>query len=177
MTEKQRYPLAQAEAVAKELVVLLAPACEREPVVAGSVRRRSPTAGDVELVAIPKPSADAFYLDELDRVVYGLLTDGRLTSRGAYGPKNKFLVHVASGIPVDIFTASVENFGRDLMIRTGPKDWNKKVMRRFLELGGHGHAYGPWAVSWDYGAWEAAPDEATMFGLLRWPYVQPGART
>ena len=50
---KPRVPLALAVAIAEEVRALLAPACERLE-VAGSIRRRRPDVGDVELVAVPK---------------------------------------------------------------------------------------------------------------------------
>lgn len=53
MSQSARRPLASALAVADAFTRLFAPACSRVE-IAGSIRRRCPTVGDVELVAIPR---------------------------------------------------------------------------------------------------------------------------
>jgi hypothetical protein len=53
MSAGTRLPLAEAQAVADELVGLLAESCVRFA-IAGSIRRQERTCGDVELVVIPQ---------------------------------------------------------------------------------------------------------------------------
>lgn len=175
---KDAWPREQALAVAEELRELLGPACGRLE-IAGSLRRGRDTVGDVELLAIPKMSdGDAPYslldpelADFLDR---GVL-DYRLDSRGrkTFGKFNKFLVHRHSGVPVDLFITGEENWGMALLVRTGPKEWNVRVMSRFMALGMRGHAYG--GVT--RGKQEyPCPEEADVFKLLRWAFVPPEKR-
>ena len=62
--KKTRYPLPFARDQAHSLLRTLAPYCERIE-IAGSIRRQAPTAGDIELVAIPRwedgqPQRDMF---------------------------------------------------------------------------------------------------------------------
>ena len=50
---KKRYPLDLAELVGQSVVKWLAGACEKIE-IAGSIRRRETTIGDIEILAIPK---------------------------------------------------------------------------------------------------------------------------
>lgn len=53
MSTGERIPLAAADALAARVVLELGPCCERIE-VGGSVRRRRPDVGDLEIVAIPR---------------------------------------------------------------------------------------------------------------------------
>ena len=53
MSEKRRWPLADARAVAERWLAMLAPVCERVQ-IAGSARREKPEVGDIELVYVPR---------------------------------------------------------------------------------------------------------------------------
>lgn len=183
----RRWPLPQALQVARQLWSLLAPSCERIA-IAGSVRRMKYQVGDIELVAIPKvrsQNPDMFghphqKLDVLDSSLLHLLDEGglayRLNSKGSrtYGPLNKLLVHLPSGIPVDIFTATAENWGMALVLRTGPKEFNIWMMRRFRQLGMEGHAYR--GVTGPAGTELYCPNEADVFRLAGLPFIPPEKR-
>ena len=193
-TLKQRWPLAQADPVAEEVLGKLSDSCQLI-VIAGSVRRRRPDVGDVELLCVShvdQPNRDLFGTatslpslpqgHRLDRRLLALIEQGylayRLDKRGhrSFGVLNKSLIHVPSGISLDVFTGSVANWGRDLLIRTGSADFNKRVMSRFQQLGQRGHAYGPYAVTGPKGRFEA-PQEEDMFRYLEWQYIEPEARS
>lgn len=164
--------LRKAKALAEELIPLLSPACERIA-IAGSIRRQKPGVGDIELLVIPKEGL----LDScISSLVDGGLLGYRLNKRGSrtYGPKNKFMVHIATGIGIDIFTSAAENWGMALFVRTGPKEWNIKAMSRFHQLGMQGHAYG--GVTLSNGVPFECPTEAIVFNLLGWPYTPPEKR-
>ena len=188
MSAGQRFPLAQAQALAEELRVLLGPACSRLA-IAGSIRRRKPDCGDIELLAIPRlgkaldlwgpgitPMGGASLLDLrvvelIKRGVFAYRLDAR--GRRTFGPLNKLLVHVASGIPVDLFSTTAQNWGLALLVRTGPKEFNVRVMSRFRELGMAGHAYGGVTVN---EAEAPCPNEVDVFALLGWPFIPPERR-
>lgn len=172
-TGKQRFPQCRAWPIALGLQTLLAPVCECVR-VAGSLRRGLPDVGDIELVCIPREG------EGLDRALQELMQlrvlEKRRDKRGreTYGPKNKLLLHVPSGIPVDIFTASRENWGMALLVRTGPAEFNIRVMATLLRKGMRGHAYGGVTVP---GRGEVpCPDEETVFRLLGWDYIPPEHR-
>lgn len=173
MTEEKRWPLAEARAVALDLVALLTPYSERI-IVAGSIRRGSPDVGDIEILAVPQqPGIFEFGC-------YKLLMDGVLAKRPdirgrtTYGLKNKLLRHMASGIDVDIFTTPAENWGMALVVRTGPREWNIRMMAMLKARGGQGHAYGGIALA--DGTEVSCPTEKAVFEHLGWPYISPQGR-
>jgi len=164
--------LEKASAIAKDLVYYLTPGVNRIT-IAGSIRRQKSQVGDIELLVIPR----ANYLDKIldDLMVQGILAM-RLNKRGyrMYGPKNKLMVHLPSGMAVDLFSTTEANWGMALFVRTGPKEWNIRAMSRFRELGMQGHAYG--GVTDEEGNEVDCPDEQSVFRLLGWPYVPPERR-
>ena len=177
--------MAAAKAVADEVYAKLSPYCDRIA-IAGSVRRLKPEVNDVELLYVPRiiedrdlfgePLRGVDFIEEhiLQLIVVGyfaywLNKNGQRT----FGPSNKFLVHQVSGVKVDLFTATLENCGMALVVRTGPKEFNIRMMQRFRELGKKGHAYGGVEVN---GTEVNCPDELTVFDLLEWPYLQPSER-
>ena len=200
MTTKTRYDLRIAEPVAERLVAELRPYCERIQ-IAGSIRRRKWDVGDIELLCIPKwrtetRSVDMFTteeieVDELDEFLMEVSTgdDGetlfykRRKSTGhlaGFGPKNKLMADVNSGIPVDVFTTDERNWGMALVVRTGPAQFNIDMMARLKKLGHAGHAYGGITLNATYGATGRrevdCPDEETVFEHLKMAYQPPEAR-
>lgn len=53
MSDKQRWPLKEALIIAETLANVLELRCERI-LIAGSIRRRKPEVGDIELLYIPR---------------------------------------------------------------------------------------------------------------------------
>ena len=100
----------------------------------------------------------------------------RLNSRGSktYGPLNKYLIHRASGIPVDLFATTMENKGMAWVVRTGSKAFNVKVMTRLLQLGKKGHAYA--GITLADGTTVNCPDEEVVFKELEWEWMPPPMR-
>ena len=180
-TAKWRWPLAQAERVGQELVEALGPSCERIE-IAGSIRRRQPDVGDVELLCISRVGEtvalgnNIYLLAEVDDLVSTGVLRKRLNKAGrvsSYGDWNRYMVHVASGIPVDIFRTTEDNWGMALVVRTGPARWNRGLMSQFQKLGMEGHAYG--GVTQE-GVEVSCPTEEEVFRLLGWPYRDPEDR-
>ena len=184
---KQRYPLALAETVATSLITHLVDACERVQ-VAGSIRRRRQDVGDIELLCVPlqdqkdlwgNPLPVQHSHDAVTQRVQELISTGflalRVSEEGktAFGAQNKLLVHLATGIPVDVFSVPPENWGMALLVRTGPADFCKEVMSTFLTRGMQGHAYGGVTRN---GFEVPCPDEETVYELLGWRYQPPELR-
>jgi len=171
-----RFPLSMGRSVAIDIRDVLDGSCHRIE-IAGSIRRGKPEVGDIELLCVPKYAPDLFG-DAGESLLDSLITDeiagGFLESRGAVGPKNKLLRHVRTGIPLDVFSTTEENWGMAMFVRTGPAEWNIRAMQRFRDLGMRGHAYG--GVTLADGTEATCLTERVVFDLLKWPYELPGAR-
>lgn len=146
MSDKVKYPRAEALAVAKELCQLLQPVSERLK-VAGSLRRKRKAVSDVEILYLPrferrKKDLFDYYqhnlaADVIEAAVESGVLSKRLNTKGhtCWGESNKLAVHVASGIPVDLFQATAGNWFNYLICRTGPKEHNIAITHRASKLG------------------------------------------
>jgi DNA polymerase/3'-5' exonuclease PolX len=186
---KTRHPRAAALAVAKELCAALKPACERL-IVAGSLRRRREEVGDVEIVYIPRfetgpVPGDLFahaWQNLADFVIAGMLARGVIAKREsirgttAFGEKNKLMVHLASGIPVDLFSATAENWFNYLVCRTGPKESNTRIAEAAKAKGWHWNPYGAGFSNTCGGTRHAVTSERDVFDFLGFPYLEPWER-
>lgn len=151
--DKHRYPREAALPVARELCDLQKPVTS-QLIVAGSLRRRKPTVGDIEILFVPRSEDRPFDLlssrpvNLAEELLDDLLTRGilakRLNVQGrcAWGAQNKLAVHVANGIPVDLFTATEENWWNYLVCRTGPGESNVRIAEAAQRMGWKWHPYG-----------------------------------
>lgn len=144
--------LARARAIAEELKTRLEGSCQRKLpsdnhwiIIAGSIRRQKPFPNDIELLCIPK-YVDG--VDQLDHEVGYLVAQGILDFRRnklgskVYGPKNKLMLHVPSGIGVDIFSTDEDCWWVSLVVRTGGEITNRRIATAALRKGWHLQAYG-----------------------------------
>ncbi|MDY6916856.1 MAG: hypothetical protein SVP26_02760 [Chloroflexota bacterium] len=167
--------LEEAIRVYRELEAELAPVCERIS-VAGSVRRRRPEVKDVEILVIPKDSP----IDLLTAKLYDMVAAGILRlrkdrrGRTSFGPQNKLLVHVASGIGVDIFTTDAARWAVALVVRTGSKETNISIARAAKDRGMRFLAYGD-GFDTD-GGHIVCYSEEQVFRAVGLPYRQPWER-
>lgn len=186
---KIKHPRAAALAVAKELCDALKPVTERL-IVAGSLRRRKPEVGDVEILFIPKielvkPEDDFFAapkpLSLADVIITVLVRRGILAKREnvngseMWGPKNKLALHVASGIPVDLFTACESNWFNYLVCRTGGKDNNTAIATAAQAKGWKWHPYAHGFTD-EHGNPHRVTSEQDVFTLAGLPYREPWDR-
>lgn len=152
MSDKKKYPRADALAVAAELVQQLRPCAERIE-VAGSLRRGKAEVGDVELLFVPKKAGkrdELFreYYDAADAALFRWSLEGVLSKRPSkvgvftWGPENKLAVHVASGIPVDFFSTDSLRWWNALVVRTGGKQNNLLITTTAQRQGWTFEAYG-----------------------------------
>jgi len=140
VSEKQKFTAEVARAVARGLMAELEPVCERI-VVAGSLRREKKMVGDLELLYIPRfeprPSPFEFFatlqVNLADEVIARWEACEVLTRRKnkkgveTFGPKNKLMRHVTTGLPVDLFEATPANWWNLLVCRTGPLESNVRI--------------------------------------------------
>ena len=175
--------------VAAELCAALKPVCERL-IVAGSLRRRKPTVGDVEILYIGKTEvrqdlADMFAsitVNLADEAISALEKSGTLERRKnvngseMYGPKNKLMRHRASGLPVDLFAAAEKTWWVSLVVRTGSKEMNLRLTTGAQRKGATLNAYGS-GVTWSDGTKTDATSERHVFELCGVEYLEPENRT
>ena len=133
-----KHPRAAAIAVAKEIIAILDPVCERL-IVAGSLRRRKALVGDVEILYIPRTETrqiDLLHTAEIDLAAEALRTacgagiiQPRIGKTGntIWGDSNKLAVHVASGIGVDLFRTDAARWHNMLVCRTGSAENNIRI--------------------------------------------------
>lgn len=168
--------LQKAKAIAEELKALLEPVCQRV-IIAGSIRRQKPEVGDIELLCIPK-FIDG--VDQLDREIGALVIQGRLgfrlNKRGsrAYGPKNKLMLHIPSGIGVDIFSTDLGCWPVALVVRTGSAETNKRIAMAAIRKGWHLRAYGRGFTTPD--GEMVCRSERDVFEFAGLPYLEPWER-
>ena len=150
MSDKTKFPLKLAAALAEKIVDALKPACDRI-LIAGSVRRKRPLVGDIEIVFIPKLAlvtdpSDLFkekkiQVNAVDLVLAKLIEDGSLAKRKsvlgreAWGEDNKLAVAIKTGIAVDFFTATPENWWNYLVCRTGSAETNRRIAEAAIRRG------------------------------------------
>jgi DNA polymerase/3'-5' exonuclease PolX len=126
----KRLPLERARQVAQNLLADLWPGCARAE-IAGSVRRRRPDIGDLEIVVIPICQADLLgaagqsMLDDRLRV----LEKNGLLRRLKWGPKYKqFELPHAAPVKLDLNICTIETWGVRFLLSTGPADWNQRIV-------------------------------------------------
>lgn len=186
MSDKVKFPYADALAVARELCTALKPVTSRL-IVAGSMRRRKEKVGDVEILFVPRFQAVPFDLfgtvvqmSMADDALAGLLENGTLAKRlnvngsEMWGEKNKLARHVASGIPVDLFSATEANWFNYLVCRTGPGPSNIAIASAAQRMGWQWNPYGV-GFSRDR-AVHAVGSEREVFEFVGLPYREPWDR-
>lgn len=177
-----------ASLIANELVTQLQTATYRIE-VAGSIRRGKPDVGDIELVAVPikevEPDGmfDSTEVNRLTERIEQLIYSGRLASHPTdpkRGERYSKLIEPASGLQVDLFSATAETFGIIYLIRTGPADYSHRFVtdlrRRALHVkngelhrGSLGCGSSPCEVV-------DTPSELEVFDAAGWPFVKPELR-
>lgn len=176
VSEKGKVKAEDALQVAEALLWLLTPTCERIE-IAGSLRRQRPEVSDIELLVIPRWWAGLDLLDTAaKRMIANGVLDYRRNKRGSpmYGLQNKYLLHVASGIPIDIFSTDAECWPMALVIRTGPKESNITIATAAQRKGWRLKAYG--------GGFDTpngpirCQSEREVFELVGLPYLEPQDR-
>ena len=185
---KTKFPRGDALRVVRELLGHLEPAMGRV-IVAGSLRRRKDAVGDIELLYIPRMipggAVDLFMQAQevdmtelpLERLLAAGVLTKRLNAKGStmWGPKNKLATHVASGIPVDLFAATEENWWSYLVCRTGSGEHNIRLASAFQAKGEKWEPYGP---GWKdrNGDQRRVGSEQELFAAAGLGYLEPWER-
>jgi DNA polymerase (family 10) len=178
---KGRVGIIEAQPIGQSLIerVRQLPGITRAE-VAGSLRRRKETIGDVDIVAAITPDADAAGIaaafvafPEVQRVL------GQGTSKAS--------VLTTGGLQVDLRMVPEENFGAALLYFTGSKDHNVRIRGRALD---RGLTLSEWGL-YDLAKYEkavkktaeapqlkpiASRTEADVYAALGLAYVEPELR-
>ena len=168
--------LEKARAIAEQIKAVLESSCERI-VIAGSIRRQKPDVGDIELLVIPKYVDGVDMLDaKIKTMIYFDMLGYRLNKLGrkVYGPKNKLLVHVPSGVGVDVFSTTPECWTVALVVRTGGKVTNQRIATAAIRKGWQFHAYGRGFTTPDGEI--VCHSEHDIFKAVGLPYKEPWER-
>lgn len=194
MPSKTRYPRPLAIKVARELCERLKSSCE-QLVVAGSLRRRKATVGDIEILYVPKLEkvselqqadlmtgpASAHFMNLAEVCIAGLLRyqviGQRKNSLGSvtWGDKNKLAYHVGSQIPVDLFAATEANWFNYLVCRTGGAETNMRISTAAQAKGWKWNPYGAGFTD-EEGNLVRVKSEEDVFRLAGLDYLEPWER-
>lgn len=163
----------------------------------GGYRRGKSEMKDLEILYIPRVGEEADpgdlfgalrsvnltdrFLEELER--QGVITR-RLSSAGheTWGALNKLARHVATGLPIDFFAASHENWFNRLVVTTGPKDLNILISGKAREIGWEWEVYQagffPRGKTWETAVGERRTmrSEREVFAFAQLPYMRPEER-
>ena len=122
-----RFELARAESIARAVIALLSPHCERIE-IAGSIRRRRPDVGDIEVVAIPRAEPVGLWGDEhVHCDEFCRLVNAWPAVKGS--PSGRYTQRLLpQGIALDLFMCRPENWGNIFAVRTGSAEFSHRVL-------------------------------------------------
>ena len=184
-TTTTRLPWARAATRAAKVVAMLEPGttCHKLE-IAGSIRRRERTVGDVEIVCVPRvervtrevgplglfgQDTETLTVSRLWTHLDALVERGSCSRGRLWGAKYRQIL--TWGVAVDIFTAKPEGYGLQKLIRTGPVDFSRAYVTAL-------HRFGLQSVDGlvlRKGTGQVVPctTEAEAFALVGWPDVPP----
>jgi DNA polymerase/3'-5' exonuclease PolX len=178
-----KISLEEARGVADSITALVSSSAARIE-VAGSIRRRKPVVGDIELVVIPS---------DQEKLVKFLREVGQTIKPGVPGavpwdpkPDARYIrVRLDAGMNLDVFVARPENWGGLFMMRTGSAsgpDGNvfngfvPGVFGRFKKLSGGGRMT-DCMPTMPTGEQLEVREESDFFDILEMDFVPPEERS
>ena len=201
-SNENRLPYRIAAEAAKQICTAMLPHCHRVA-VAGSLRRRKDTVGDIEIVAIPKwateiDPTDLFAETSIDiNLLYrdwasstnlvkwikpgAVMTEWAVKPEGRYwrGLLNDFASSEGSECKVDIFLTTTERWGVRYLLSTGSAEFNAEIVTHARRVGYVFDEGCLWQVGWKAEGERVlikTPDEATVFHELGLEFVPPHLR-
>ena len=177
-----KIDLDQAAGIAQDIITHVRPSMSRIE-VAGSIRRRKPVVGDIELVALPS---------DRERMVELLGDMGQFIKPGVPGaipwdpnPDAKYLrMRLPSGANLDVFIASELNWGGLYLMRTGGavgpdgkafSGFVPGMFARWKKVSGGGRMTGAQPTTTE-GIQLPLLEEQDFFDLLKMDFVPPEER-
>lgn len=153
--------------IAESIKAQLAPHCDRIE-IAGSIRRRKPEVGDIEIVAIPKPYETGLFASGIAPIV-----DKWTKIKGELPCKYTQRI-LPEGIKLDLFFATPENWGLIFAIRTGSADYSHHVLAAGWVRRGYRSENG--MLLSPSGRTICVREESDLFNIIGIPYVEPEKR-
>ena len=165
IVKDKRFPFSIASRIANSLKYQLGQLKEVDKIeIAGSIRRKRPTIGDIDLLITsknPEKVIDFFAkMDEVERVL-------------AKGP-TKSSVRLKEGIQADLRVVPEENFGAALIYFTGSKQHNIELRKMAIKKGMKLSEYGVFDKT--TGRLLAGRTEKDCYKKLGLPYPEPEQR-
>lgn len=168
---KQKFQLKHASEIAEDLLVQLAPHCTRIQ-IAGSIRRKKPQVGDIEILSIPKTQQTGLF-DDVQSTCYEVCKIINSFEKIKGDPTARYAQRVhPSGICIDFFLVNELNWGYQLAIRTGSAEFSFRLACRWTQLGYHGHN----GFLHKDGKVIPVREEIDLFNLLQLDWVEPEDR-
>ena len=152
--------LTQAQKIAYDVINLLSPYAQKIS-IAGSIRRKCELIRDIEICLVP----DTIKLYELQNIVSKW---HKIKGGGKYQQYK-----LPSGVTLDLFYATPENWGNILLIRTGSAEFSKWIMGTKTREAGYVQRDG---YLWQGNTKIPCPDEETLFKLLGMKWIEPTER-
>jgi DNA polymerase/3'-5' exonuclease PolX len=187
-----KIPAEHARAVARDLLKVIGPSCQRL-IFAGSLRRRKEFVSDIEILFIPSleqaqgppdllGQRESVTINQTDRALDRLLQCGYLhkrenaLGRHAWGHMNKLALHAETLIAVDLFTATEKNWFNYLVCRTGGEETNIRIAAAARAKGWKWNPYDEGFTSRSGIQKHPVTSERDVFGFVGIPYLEPWQR-
>ena len=187
--EKPKIELSYALEKAEEILATLQPHCLKIQ-IAGSIRRKKPMVGDIEILYIPKPGTLHLPGDLMPTEVEDLCEEAlktliesqtlslrkKVDGTTAFGKKTKLLEISASQTPLDLFRCTPENWFNNLVSRTGGKENNILIAGTALKNGLEWQAFGNGFLHTATQKLFPVLEEKDAFEIVGLPYKPPEER-
>ena len=177
---KTKMPLHEAAVLAREIMGLLAPFCERIE-IAGSIRRRKAEVGDIELVAISQTmvSTDLFGNERGTVTVLDHQVSRLVRKKGWRFIQNgqKYKQIDLGSCCLDLFITDRDQWGVIFLLRTGSAEFSHWFVTRRSEGGGlPSHMRIQDGRLWIGGQVADTPEESDVFEKTGICWVSPNER-
>ena len=162
--------LSRAQILTAELIELLKPYCERIE-VAGSVRRRCPEVGDIDIVLIQHPwKLEKFFLNE----AYSHQIETK-KHRPSFKWGERYKQILFKGVKVELWICSKWNWGLIYLIRTGSAEFSQKILTTWKTVSNGGYSREGYLHE-NNGNKLNTPEETDVFNLCKLHFVEPQTR-
>jgi DNA polymerase (family 10) len=165
-------PLQEAKRLADLAVAQLAPMADRIE-IAGSIRRKRPECGDIDLVILPKPGRRRDIRERCLQRHPRLVEDGALNLIFQTDAGVQFDIYFASPPEPQLFHAKPGTWGTLLLCRTGSKQFNIWFAMKARDCHCQWNPY--WGL-YREGKCIASEEEPDLFKALSLAYIPPESR-
>lgn len=184
--------LTQAQNLASKIVASMREYCDRVE-IAGSIRRRKPECGDIEIVAIPKQGEPTdLFQTQRENLLYRWAQQVEAENRiwwikpGIEVTRADQVVRwpldqhgkywrgwlVKAEIKLDLFLTTPETWGATYLIRTGPAEYSQRIVTECRP----NHYFGEGKFFDRNGQFVPTPEEQSVYDALSLPFVKPEER-